>query len=171
MLFYYLFWMITGFIIHFYITFGANLIRGPAQIVVFFPILVFRRKGISNGVQTEWNLQERSFWNKRDPEDLEWKSRNNRGSHEGARRAPTLVGPLSVYRPTSSSYIYPCTPKTSEVTTKNYFHRRNLLYSRDPILEPSSALRGGGIDHGGPLHHLQGLSDELWVVYHRPSGP
>ena len=28
MLFYYLFWMITGFIVHFYITFGTNLLTG-----------------------------------------------------------------------------------------------------------------------------------------------
>ena len=55
-------------------------------------------------------------------------------------RAPYLVGPLGVHRPTSSSYIYPCTPKTSEATTQNYFHRRNLLYPQDPILEPSAAL-------------------------------
>ena len=51
---------------------------------------------------------------------------------------------------------------------KYYFHRRNLLYPRDPILEPSLALRRMGIDHGGPLHHLQGISYELLVVYHRP---
>ena len=62
----------------------------------------------------------------------------------GVGAPPTLVGPSSVHRPTSSSYIYPCTPKTSEATTKNYFHRRNLLYLRDSILEPSSALRRRG---------------------------
>ena len=60
------------------------------------------------------------------------------------RHAPTLVGPSSVHRPTSSSYIYPRTLKTSEATMKNYFHRRNLLYPRDPILEPSPALRRRG---------------------------
>ena len=61
-----------GFIIHFLIIFGTNLLTGgPAQIVVFFTILVFRRKRISNGVQMEWNLRERDFRNKRDPEDLE----------------------------------------------------------------------------------------------------
>ena len=59
-------------------------------------------------------------------------------------RAPCLVGPSGVHRPTSSSYIYPRTPKTSEATTKNYFHHHNLLYPRDPILEPSPALRWRG---------------------------
>ena len=87
-----------GFIIHFYIIFGTNLLtQGPVQIAVFLPISVFRRKGISNGIQTESNLRERDFWNKRDPEDREWMSRNNRGGHEAGGRPggggapPTLV--------------------------------------------------------------------------------
>ena len=45
---------LMGFIMHFYIIFGTNLLtKGPVQIAVFLPILVFRRKGISNGIQTE----------------------------------------------------------------------------------------------------------------------
>ena len=41
-----------GFNIPFYIIFGANLLtERPVQIVVFFPISVFRRKGISNGMK------------------------------------------------------------------------------------------------------------------------
>ena len=83
MLLYYLFWMFMGFTIHFYIIFGTNLLTGGrAWIAVFLPISVFRRKGISNGVQTEWNLRERSFWNKRNPGDLEWTSRSGWGSQE-----------------------------------------------------------------------------------------
>ena len=58
--------------------------------------------------------------------------------------APYFVGPLGGHRPTSSSYIYPCTLKTSREPTKNNFHHRNLLYPRDPILEPSSVLRRRG---------------------------
>ena len=53
MLLYYLFWMFMGFIIHFYIIFGTNLLTGgPTHIVVLLPISMFQRKGISNGVQT-----------------------------------------------------------------------------------------------------------------------
>ena len=140
-----------GFIMHFYIIFGTNLLtEGPVQIVVFLPISVFHRKGISNGVQTEWNLRESYFWNKRDLEDLEWTSRKKRGGHEAGGRAqgagtpPTLVGPLQLHRRTSSSYIYPYTLKTSRSTTKPYFHRRNLLYPWDPILGPFPALRRRG---------------------------
>ena len=88
MLLYYLFWMLMGFILHFYIIFGTNLLTGgPTQIAVFLPILEFRQKGISNGVQTEWNLRERYFWNKRHPRDLQWTSRINRGDHAAGGRA------------------------------------------------------------------------------------
>ena len=86
----------------------------------------------------------------------------------GAQRAPlqvgappTLVGPSSVHRPTSSSYIYSRTLKPSRSTTKNYFHRCNLLYPRDPILGLFWSSVGGGIDHGGPLHQLHGPSDDV----------
>ena len=41
MLYYLLFWTLLGFIIHFYIIFGTNLLTGgPAQICCFMPILV-----------------------------------------------------------------------------------------------------------------------------------
>ena len=119
MLLYYLFWMLMGFILHFYIIFGTNLLTGgPAQIVVFLSILVFRRKGISNGVQTEWNIREHDFLNKRDPGDLEWASRNNRGGHEAGGTPSTLVGPSLLHWPNSSSYIYLRTPQISRSTTK-----------------------------------------------------
>src|SRR3954462_2842868 len=62
MLYYLLFWAIFGFIIHFYIIFGTNLLTGgPAQICCFLPISVFRRKGISNGLETERNQLEKLF--------------------------------------------------------------------------------------------------------------
>ena len=71
--------MLMGFILHFYIIFGTNLLtQGLVQIAVFLPISVFRGKGISNGIQTEWNLQESYFWNKRNPEDLEPQGREAR---------------------------------------------------------------------------------------------
>ena len=55
-------------------------------------------------------------------------------------RAACLMGPSGVHRCTSSSYIYPYTPKPSGEPPKNYFRHRNLLYPRGPILEPSPAL-------------------------------
>ena len=71
-----------GFNIPFYIIFGTNLLtEGPVQIAVFLPISVFRRNGISNGVQTEWNLRERDFLTEYDPGDLDPTSRKPRGGH------------------------------------------------------------------------------------------
>ena len=83
MLYYILFWTLLGFIIHFYIIFGTNLLTGgPAQIAVFLPISEFRRKRISNGVQTEWNLREHDFRNERDPKELDPTSGHQPGRHE-----------------------------------------------------------------------------------------
>ena len=105
MLLYYLFWMLMGLFIHFYTIFGTNLLtQGPVQTAVFLPISVFHRKGISNGIQTEWNLLESYFWNKRDPEDLEWTSRNGWGVHEAGGRPPPR-GPL-VAPPTYFFLLY-----------------------------------------------------------------
>ena len=129
-----------GFIIHFYIIFGTNLLtQGLVQIDVFCLFQCFAEKEY----QTEWNLRESYFWNKRDPEDLEWMSSNQQGGHGAGGAYPmgapsTLVGPSWLHRPTSSSYIYLRTPKPSRSTTKPYFHRRNLLYPWDPILGPFS---------------------------------
>ena len=158
-----------GFIIHFYIIFGTNLLTGgPSQNVVLLPISMFRRKGISNGVQMESNLRESYFWNKRDPEDLEWTSRKKRGGHEAGRRAcpfgraPTLVGPSQLHRPTSSSYIYthitwkhPGAPGNPISTTATFCTQEIPSWG----LFRSSA--GGGIDHGGLLHQHHSLSDDV----------
>ena len=45
MLFYYLFWTFMGFIIHFYIIFGTNLLTGgPTHIAVFFAYFSVSKK-------------------------------------------------------------------------------------------------------------------------------
>ena len=179
MLCYLLFWAILGFIIHFYITFGTNLLTGgPAQICCFMPILVFRRKGISNGVQMVWNLRERSFWNKRNPGDLEWTSRKKQGGHEaGGRALGGWARPPPSWAPRGSTdlLLFPI---------YSHIARKHLRAPRNPISPaatfctreiPSRGLFwcsvGGGINHGGLLHQHHSLSDEVWVVYHRPSGP
>ena len=89
-----------GFNMLFYIIFGTNLLTGgPVPVFVFLPILEFRRKGIPNGVQTEWNLRDDLSWTESKPEDLEMKSETQQGGHEaggraqGGRHAPTLVSP------------------------------------------------------------------------------
>ena len=90
--------MLMGFTKHFYIIFGTNLLTGgPAQIVVFLPISVFRRKGISSkrnetfgrvifgteAIQETWSRRQGSF---------EVATRQG-GAPYPPGRAPTLVGP------------------------------------------------------------------------------
>ena len=95
-----------------------------------FGIVIFQ----PNVIQETWTLLQAV------PEEVT----RVEGAPTPTGRAPYLVGPSGVHRPTSSSYIYPRTPRTSKAATKNYFHHRNLLYPRDPILEPSPALRRRG---------------------------
>ena len=125
--------MFMGFILRIYIIFGTNLLTGgPSCIAVFLPISVFRRKGISNGVQTEWNLREHDFWNKRDLEDLEWTSSNQQGVHEAGVRLPPgralhphgpLVAPLTdLFRLYMSIY-----PKNIGGTIDQEFRRHKPL--------------------------------------------
>ena len=125
-----------GLFIHFYIIFGTNLLtQSPVPVFVFSLVSLFRRKGISNGVQTEWNLRESYFWNKCDPEDLEWTSRNHRGGHEvGGRayppgRALHPRGPL-VAPPTYFFLLYiPTYPQTITTGAKNLIPPLQLFVS------------------------------------------
>ena len=127
MLYYILFWTFLGFIIHFYIIFGTNLLTGGlAQNCCFLPILGFHRKRISNGVQTEWNLRERDLlertWSRGLGPYVKQSTRKARG--RGALLPPTpgapsiLVGPLLLHRHTPSSYIYLRTPKLPDTEPK-----------------------------------------------------
>ena len=139
-----------GFNIPFCIIFGTNLLtKGPVQIAIFLPILCFAEKEYQ--MESKWNETFGIyFWNKHDPGDLEWTSRKKRGGHEAGGRVqgvgtpPTLVDSSWLHRPTSFAYIYSYTQKTSRSTTKPYFHRRNLLYPRDPILGHFPELRRRG---------------------------
>ena len=91
MLYYILIWTLLGFIIHFYVIFGTNLLTGgPTQIWCFMPISVFRRNEISNGVQTEWNLRESDLG------DLDPMPRHQRGSHKGGGAPPPRARPCLV---------------------------------------------------------------------------
>ena len=125
--------MIMGFIIHFYITFGTNLLTGsPAHIAVLLPISVFRRKGISNGVQTERNLRQHDFLEEYHPRDLEFTSEDTRGAQEIGGAPPTgrascLMDPSSTPRPTSFAYISLFTLKISNIKIDREFCRRKPL--------------------------------------------
>ena len=172
MLYYLLFWTLLGFIIHFYIIFGTNLLTGgPAQNCCFLPISEFRREGISKGVQTEWNLREGDFQNEQDPGDLDPTSSNQQGSHE-VGGAPPPSWPPCCSTDILLPPIYIHIPPNDQIQSQ----KPNSTAATFCIHEiPSWGLfwssAGGGIDHGGLLHQHHSLSDEVWVVYLRPSGP
>ena len=147
MLLYYLFWMLMGFILHFYIIFGTNLLtQGPVQIAVFCLFQCFAEKEYQTESKRNETFGKVIFWKESNTGDLECTLGDQRGGYEAGGAPSTLMGPSWLHRPTSSSYIYiySYTPKTSRSTTKPYFHRRNLMYPRDPILGPFPELRRRG---------------------------
>ena len=141
--------MLMGFILHLYIIFGTNLLTGGPALMFFAYFRVSQKRNIKrspNGMKPSGTWFSQQTWSKRLGVGVKKQSRRPRG-----RGTPTplgapspLVGPSLLHRPTSSSYIYWHTPKTSRSTTKPYFHRRNLLYPRDPILGPFPELRQRG---------------------------
>ena len=93
--------MITGFIIHFYITFGTNLLTGgPSHIAVLLLVSVFRRKGISNGVQTERNLRHRDFFGRLSSWRLGVDVKKQMTRPRGRGRAYPLGAPSTLEGPT-----------------------------------------------------------------------
>ena len=140
--------MLMGFILQFYIIFGTNLLtQGPVQIVVFFAYF-----GVSQKRNIKQNENFRRVIFGTNVTQRTWSGRqeiNKEATRQGGAPAPlgappTLVGPSWLHRPTSSSYIYLHTHKPSEQEPKPYFHRRNLLYPRDPILGPFPEPRRRG---------------------------
>ena len=135
--------------------------------LLFFACFLLRKKLIPNRVQTQRNFLE----NFSGPEDTWWVEEVPKGcleggtTHLGASRgpgAPWWVVPTSVASRTASSpYKYPNVPKTLRVSTKQNSSRRKFqnheIQSRH--------------HHGGVHHPHWCLSDDAWVVHHRPTGP
>ena len=167
--------MFMGFIIHFYIIFGTNLLTGgPAQIVVFLPISVFRRKRnikpSPNGMKPSRELFLERKQSRRLGVDARAASRKPRGRR--ARPTPwarphprgPLVAPLTDFFRLYLS-IYPknigeqnrsgVPPPQASVATKN---------QSGPC---SGTLPEGESLIGGHLHHLGALHDEEGVVHPR----
>ena len=131
MLYHLLLWAILAFIIHFYITFGTNLLTGgPAQICCFMPISVFRRKGISDGVETERNQLEKLFLEGNTPDELGPHVRGDTRCSRGwggappLGRAPCLVGPPWLLRRPPYTHIYPRDLKLPERKIDRGFRRQ-----------------------------------------------
>ena len=125
MLYYLLFWTILGFIFHFYIIFGTNLLTGgPAQNCCFFAYFsVLDKQNIKrspNGIKSLETWFSEQTWSRGLGVHVKKSTRRARGRGRAyPLGAPsTLVGPLLLHRRTPSSYIYPRTPKRPEEEPK-----------------------------------------------------
>ena len=114
-----LFWTKLGFIFHFYIIFGTNLlIGGPAQNCCFFCLFQCFEE---TEYQTE-SKRNKTFGNVIfSPNVIQETWTLLQEVTEAATRvggAPYLVGPLLLHRHTPSSYIYLRTPDRSNTEPK-----------------------------------------------------
>ena len=169
MLLYYLFWMFMGFTKHFYIIFGTNLLTGgPTQNCCFLPISEFRRKRISNGMKPSGTWFSERTWSRGLGPYVKKATRKPRG--RGARPPPSwapccstdvLLPPIYTYVPPNYQ-IRSQNPNSTTVTS---------CIHEIPSWGLFRSSAGGGIDHGGLLHQHHSLSDDVWVVYLRLSGP
>ena len=127
MLYYLLFWTLLGFIIHFYIIFGTNLLTGGlAQNCCFFAYFrVSQKKNIKRspkGMKPSGTWFSERTWSRGLGPYVKKATRKPRGRGRAYPRPPgapsTLVGPTLLHRRTPSSYIYLRTPKRSDTEPK-----------------------------------------------------
>ena len=179
MLLYYLFWMLMGFILHFYIIFGTNLLTGgPAQNCCFFAYFrVSQKKNIKrspNGMKPlrAWFLER--TWSRGLGVQVK---KQPRRPLDGRARPPPLGTPPILWAPRAATDVL-LPPIYTYVPRKHLGSQRKTISTivtfcirEIPYWSLRRRSDGGGIDHGGLLHQHHSPSDELWVVYERPSGP
>ena len=168
MLYYILFWTLLGFIIHFYIIFGTNLLTGgPAQIAVFCLFQCFAEKEYqmeskrnetfgnvifgTNVIQRTWSLR---------------KAINKEGTRQGARLPPWARPPPS-WAPCCSTDvllppIYTYVPPNYQIRSQKPNSTAATFCTHEiPTWGLFRSSVGGGIDHGGLLHQHHSLSDDV----------
>ena len=154
----------------FYIIFGTNLLTGGPVPVFFAYFSVSQKRNIKrnpNGTKPSRG----SFLEQRNPGDLEWKSETQQGGHEAGGRAPPSWVPCSS-TDLLLSPIYTLIPWKHPGEPRNHFCTAATFCPREiPSGDLFRQSAGGGFDHGGVLHQHRSLSDDVWVVYHRPSAP
>ena len=179
MLLYYLFWMLMGFILHFYIIFGTNLLTGgPTQIVVFFAYFrVSQKKNIKqspNGMKPSGTWFSERTWSRGLVPFVKTSTRRARGRGHAypprARPPPSWAPCCSTNVPPPPIYTY-VPPNDQRRSQKPNSTAATLCIHEIPSWGLFQSSAGGGIDHRGLLHQHHSLSDDVWVVYLIPSGP
>ena len=165
MLYYLLFWTLLGFIIHFYIVFGNNLLTGgPAQNCCFylfqsitekeyhmeskrnetFGNMIFRK----NMIQETWTLRQEI-------------------KEEATVRLPPQVRPPPSWAPCCSTDvllppIYTYVPPNYQIRSQKPNSTAATFCTHEiPSWGLFRSSAGGGIDHGGLLHQHHSLSDDV----------
>ena len=158
-----------GFTLHFYIIFGTNLLTGgPTRIAVFFAYFsVSQKRNIKrspNGMKPSGAIFLEQTQPRRLGVDVKKQPKRPRGRRARPRgqacpppswapRVSTDLLPPPIY--THVPRKHPGAPRKTICTAATF------CISEIPSWSLRRCSAGGGIDHGGPLHHLQGLSDEL----------
>ena len=101
MLLYYLFWMLMGFILHFCIIFGTNLLTGgPTQIAVFSYFSVSKKRNIKrspNGMQPSGTWFSQQTWSRRIGVGVKKQLRRPQGRGRALHPRGPLVAPPTYF--------------------------------------------------------------------------
>ena len=161
-----------GFNIPFYIIFGTNLLtEGPVQIAIFCLFQCFAEKEYQT--ESKRNKTSARIYLGTNTIQETW-SGSQRRNEEATRQegAPPPSWPPRSSTDLLLSPIYTLIPWKHPGEPWNHFSTAATFCTREI---PSWGLfwrsAGGGFDHGGLLHQHHSLSDDVWVVYFRPSGP
>ena len=148
-----------GFNRLFYIIFGTNLLTGgPLPVAVFLPILVFHRKGISNGMKPSRGSFLKQTQSRRLGVAVKEATRRTQGR---AARPPPSCAPCSS-TDLLPSPIYTLIPSKHQGEPRNHFSTASIFCTHEiPSRDLFWRSARGGFDHGGLLHQHHSLSDEV----------
>ena len=167
MLYYILFWTLLGFIIHFYIISGTNLLTGgPAQNCCFFCLFQYfeeteyqteskRNKTFGNVISSSNVIQETWTLLQEVPEEI-----------VRVEGAPLGVPPAS-WAPCCSTDvllppIYTYVPPIDQIRSQKPNSTAAIFFTCEiPSWGLFRSSAGEGIHHGGLLHHHHSPSDEV----------
>ena len=178
MLLYYLFWMFNGLyytLLYYFWDYPINRRLSPnCCFFAYFSVSKERNiKRSPNGMEPSGMWFSEQTWSRGLGVDVKKSMRRPRGRE--ARLPPGRAPPS--WAPRSSTDlllppIYIHIPPKHPGAPRNPISTTAAFCSREiPSWGLFRRSARGGIDHGGLLHQHHSLSDDVWVAYHRPSGP
>ena len=159
---------LMGFIMHFYIIFGTNLLTGgPTQIAVFFLFQCFEGKEYQTESKRNETFENVIFGT--NVIQRTWSGHqaiNEESTRQGGAPAPLGVPPPS-WAPRSSTDlvlppIYTYVPPNYQIRSQKPNSTAATFCTHEiPSWGLFRSSTGGGIHHGGLLHHHHSPSDEV----------